>query len=125
MFRRHPFLIYFVLTFGLSLVLAILIWQRVSTVDEIGAWFIAINIVSAVFYFYDKLISGSRATRVPEFDLFLLTMFGGWLGGGFIILTLRHKVSKPMFLAFFALGAAISVVLRDGYYQFVRPQLGG
>ena len=123
--RRHPYLWFGLITLAFSGGLAYFIWLNVTAVDEVGAWFIAINAVALVTYAYDKSIAGSGATRVPERILLLLVVLGGWIGGLIGIVRGRHKTLHTEFQFRFVICTVISIGLGMMYYQIIRPLLGG
>ena len=61
------------------------------------AYFLAVNLITFVFYFYDKIISNSRLTRVPEIIFHLLAIFGGSPMALLAQKMFRHKTIKPSF----------------------------
>lgn len=123
--RIGPISLFGLLSFGVSAVLAYAVWKSTPpTVDELGAWAIALNIVAFVIYLYDKRIAGGGATRVPEVILLALVLFGGGLGAIVAMLLSRHKMSKSEFLMLYGLCVIGSLLLRNIYYQNIQPALG-
>lgn len=119
-----PYLTFGVLSFGISGVLAYVIWQSTPALDELGAWVVAVNFIAFLLYVYDKAIAGGGVTRVPEMILLALVLFGGGLGAGAAMALRRHKTSKPDFLALYGLCVIGSLLLRDMYYRSIQPALG-
>ena len=103
------------ISFTLILILIFRTW------DYVFLWLIAINLVTFVTFRYDKAVAPTRAVRVPEGILLMLTLLGGF--GGAIIEQLldRHKTQKASFRALFWPCAAISLALLVIYYFVVCP----
>ena len=87
-------------------------------IDLIFAYFIAINLVTLIMYFYDKKISQRRGVRVPERILHGLSFFGGSICGLIAQKVFRHKTKKGSFLFVYWL----IVILQLGliFYQFLK-----
>lgn len=103
--KRHPFLFYAILFFGLTLAGTLAIWWILKW-DIVLAWLISVTVVTLLAYRFDKGIAGSERTRVPERILLLLALAGGSLGAilGMYFIGDRHKTSKTSFmLPFFAI----------------------
>ena len=71
--------------------------------------------VTYVFYALDKNAARKGAWRIPEAQLHLLALIGGWPGAVFAQQSLRHKSKKPSFRFVFRLtvilNAAVAVWL--------------
>jgi len=61
------------------------------------AWLGLTTVLAFLLFGYDKFSAGRLGSRVPEIQLLLLGALGGWLGGLFAILVLRHKTAKRSF----------------------------
>ena len=62
-------------------------------------WYLlSVNLVALGVYGYDKLISSSDRTRVPELALQSLVLLGGTIGALVGIFGFRHKTRKVWFL---------------------------
>jgi uncharacterized membrane protein YsdA (DUF1294 family) len=82
-------------------------------------WLLVVNVVAFVFYRYDKRQAVKEGMRVPEIDLILLTLLGGFIGAGMgMYVHPRHKVKKPKFVLALWLGAAIQAAVV--YLLFLR-----
>ncbi|MEZ5406546.1 MAG: DUF1294 domain-containing protein [Acidimicrobiales bacterium] len=80
-------------------------------------WLGAINLVTPIFYWWDKRQAQLQGFRVPEFTLLGLGAVGGWPGGLLGRLAFHHKTSKLSFrLKFWAIVALHLVV---GIWWFV------
>jgi uncharacterized membrane protein YsdA (DUF1294 family) len=91
-------------------------------VNPITAWLISINVIAIITFRYDKLIAGSKRTRVPEAILLLLEAIGGTLGAGIAmwILRPRHKSeSHDFLLRYYAIIAMQIIGLVLLFYFFV------
>ena len=122
MFRRHPFLYYAVLFFGLTII-ATLALSLFLHMDIVLAWIISITVITLLAYRFDKSIAGSDRVRVPERVLLLLALAGGSLGAiiGMYFLGERHKTSKTSFmLPFFGILIVQAIIL--GFYFWTRLQ---
>ena len=75
--------------FGAAVLLAIWLWNAVST--GLLAWLVAINLVAFVTYWYDKKIAGTGKTRVPELVLVSLAFAGGWMMAYVAMRIFHHK----------------------------------
>lgn len=114
--KRHPFLFYAILFFGLTLAGALAIWWILKW-DIVLAWLISITVVTLLAYRFDKGIAGSERTRVPERILLLLALAGGSLGAilGMFFIGDRHKTSKTSFMLPF-IGILIVQAILVGIY---------
>jgi uncharacterized membrane protein YsdA (DUF1294 family) len=98
--HRDPTLRYGIIALAATALLALAMyfwldwaWFRV--------WTIGVNVVTFLFYRYDKRrAQHPDATRVPESVLLLLTVVGGFAGAwAGMFLPPRHKTRKPLFWA--------------------------
>ncbi len=114
--KRHPFLFYAILFFGLTLAGTLAIWWILKW-DIVLAWLISITVVTLLAYRFDKGIAGSERTRVPERILLLLALAGGSLGAilGMFFIGDRHKTSKTSFMLPF-IGILIVQAILVGIY---------
>lgn len=118
--RRHPFLFYAILFFGLTLLGTLAIWWFLHW-DFVLAWLISITVVTLIAYRVDKRIAGSDHTRVPERVLLLLTLAGGTIGAiiGMWFLGEHHKVRKTSFMLPF-IGILVVQAVIVGLYFWSR-----
>ena len=91
-----PVRFFAMLSFGAAIGLTAVIWWYFSF-DVVLAWLIAITLVSFLTFGYDKAISGSKRTRVPEKVLLALTLAGGTIGTFAGRAIFRHKTIKMSF----------------------------
>lgn len=60
-------------------------------------WLLAINVVTAALYAWDKQAARRGARRVPEMRLFLLNALGGFVGAWIVFFGMRHKTRHTSF----------------------------
>ncbi|KAJ3186706.1 hypothetical protein HDU85_007526 [Gaertneriomyces sp. JEL0708] len=63
----------------------------------IGGYFAIINVGAVGLFWYDKQQALKRQWRVPERQLQLTGLLGGWIGGLWAMQTFRHKTVKKSF----------------------------
>lgn len=63
----------------------------------IGGYFVAINAASVTLFWYDKHQAQNRGWRIPEKQLQLSALLGGWVGGFWAMKTFKHKTIKQEF----------------------------
>ncbi|KAI9014897.1 hypothetical protein BC832DRAFT_527869 [Gaertneriomyces semiglobifer] len=63
----------------------------------IGGYFTIINAGAVGLFWYDKQQALKRQWRVPERQLQLTGLLGGWIGGLWAMQTFRHKTVKKSF----------------------------
>lgn len=65
----------------------------------LGGWIGGMSLLAFLMFGYDKWQAGRKGgRRVSEASLWLVSAFGGWLGGLAAILIFRHKSAKAFFL---------------------------
>ena len=67
----------------------------------VPALYLAVSLVTFLFYAADKAAARKGIVRVPEAHLHLLALFCGWPGAVVAQQLLRHKSKKPSFRAVF------------------------
>ena len=122
--RGGPWLVYSALSVGLALVLAGVLWYLVDFMDPLLSWVAAISIVAFLVYGYDKALSKTKRTRVPESVLLALVFIGGTLGAVAGMAVFRHKTSKGSFQLKLLIVVAVQVALIALYYGMIRPYYG-
>ncbi|MCL4198330.1 MAG: DUF1294 domain-containing protein [Phycisphaerales bacterium] len=72
-------------------------------------WFIAVNVVAAGAFIYDKQASrrNDPGRRIPELALLWMCLIGGSVGGIVVMLGRRHKTIDPQFR--FVLGIIVGI----------------
>jgi len=112
---RSPQLVY-----GLAALIATLllgfIANRWLQWDFYWIWLVVVNVVTFVFFRYDKNQAQKEgATRVPEIILFALMLAGGVIGGAAgMLMRPHHKTHKPMFWIVLAVATALHAFLIFG-----------
>ncbi len=120
---KNPVFRYTLITFGVSLVGAVLI--ALNGVDPVLAWLLVISLVTFLTYGYDKLIAGSGRTRVPERVLLALAFAGGTLGALAGMWLFRHKTAKASFRLKFWLVVVAQIAVLVVYFAYIKPQFMG
>jgi len=104
----------------ISLVFTLLLWWLFH-IDFLYSWLIVTNLIAFLTYGYDKLIAGSRKTRVPEKVLLLLALMGGSLGALVGMYVFHHKTSKQSFLTRFWIIFGVQMILVIVYFIWLKP----
>lgn len=107
-------------TFGTAIILSVLLWRAFS-LDPVLSWLMAITLVAFLTYGYDKAISGSDRTRVPEKVLLALTFAGGTIGTFAGRSLFRHKTIKASFRRQLWLVVGAQVILMILYMVLYSP----
>jgi uncharacterized membrane protein YsdA (DUF1294 family) len=119
-----PTWVYWVTFFGSAIALHFVLWWNLRFLDEVQTWLIAFNTVAFVSYRFDKNISETVWTRVPERLLLALVLSCGGIGAYAAMQRKpRHKTQRPDFLVKFWKCAIGSVVLLLVYLAVGRPLL--
>jgi len=100
---------YWLIPLGIALALTWLFWQLTLQIPL--AWWGAINCAAFLTFGYDKAISGSQHTRVPEIVLLALAFVGGYVGAFLGMLFFRHKTIKTSFQLKFWAVTILSITL--------------
>jgi uncharacterized membrane protein YsdA (DUF1294 family) len=74
-------------------------------------WLVAINVVTAIAYAYDKLAAPRGGRRVRERTLWILCLLGGVLGAWIVFFGMRHKTQHQSFWAVQSAASVLWVVL--------------
>lgn len=112
--RLGPIKYFGLITFGAVTVVAVTLWRSLSF-ELFFSWMIAINMVSFLTYGYDKAISGSGNTRVPERVLLALAFAGGTIGTFAGRAFFHHKTIKMSFRVQLWIVVGIQIILVLGY----------
>ena len=107
--KRFP-KIYFIFIVASSVVLFMLCLIA-ANMDVIISYIVSINVIAFVLYGYDKMISNTDKTRVPEVVLHLVSLVGGSLAALFAQNLFRHKINKYKFKLIFWFIVFIQAVL--------------
>ena len=76
-----------------------------------------INLITFVVYALDKWKAAKHKRRISEFNLLILSFFGGTVGAVSAMLIFRHKISKKSFLWKFGLIALLQIIILVGYWK--------
>lgn len=83
---------------------------------SLGIYLITLNIATFVIFAYDKWCAMHRKSRIPEFILLILSLFGGAIGGYLAMGILRHKIRTW----YFAVGLPFMIVLQVILIVYLR-----
>jgi uncharacterized membrane protein YsdA (DUF1294 family) len=122
--RGGPWLAYGLLFLLLAIVLAGALYYFLKFLDPILAWVVAVSLVAFLAYGYDKALSKTKRTRVPERVLLFLVLIGGTLGAVAGMVVFRHKTAKGSFRLKLLIVMALQVALIAVYYGMIKPYSG-
>lgn len=100
-------------------VLALLVWRQQLPVALFG-WYLLAGAVTFFLYAKDKKAAQHHTWRIPEMQLHVCSVLGGWVGAMLAQQFLRHKTQKPDFrLAYYLtvvinLGLLLAAMIRYG-----------
>ena len=91
----------------------LLLWLVFVILLFINKWlfYIAIGVVTAGMFYWDKQSAIKRERRIPERTLLLYSLLGGAFGALIAIFTIHHKSSKPEFYIPVIIFAGIHIVI--------------
>jgi uncharacterized membrane protein YsdA (DUF1294 family) len=118
MSKHDPKRFFFVIAIILIAIVSGLLWWK--HVHPVYAYLAAINLITFLFYGYDKRQSQSNNFRVPELILHLLALLGGTPGALLGQLVFRHKTKKLSFRIVFLAIVLIQVGLGFCYWRYWR-----
>lgn len=122
--QREPWLVYGLVTLLLAVALAAAAYWLLEPLDPLLSWVLALSLVTFLTFGYDKAISGTKRTRVPESVLLALVFLGGTLGGVAGMVVFRHKTAKGSFQFKLLLVVAVQVALIAVYFGMIKPYFG-
>jgi len=107
--RSNPYLFFYGAAFFIFAVgfLALLYYSRLS---PLGCYLMALNIAVWALVGYDKSVSGTQATRMPEKAAYVLALLGGSVGLLAGMRMFRHKTCKAGFQYVVALIVVLQAV---------------
>ena len=117
--RISPFRLYGIIAFALAIAVAVILYKWLS-LGQIVCWLISINLVSFLFFGFDKTAATSKWLRIPEDVLFSLVLLGGCVGGLGGMVLFRHKVSKSSFQRVFWTIVAMEIAGVCLWYFVIR-----
>ena len=101
------------------LVFAYAFLQPVVVAECAVSFLLAVNLVTFIYFCYDKAIAGRPGYRVPEYVLHWLSFFGGWPAALVAQEFLRHKTRKRSFRRrYFAILLVHVVVVGICWYKW-------
>jgi len=95
MFKNSPYTIYGIT--ALILTIIFLISFSSISLSIIISYLISINLVTFLYYGFDKMIAGSESVRIPELVLHSLALAGGSPAGLLAQKLFHHKTIKTSF----------------------------
>jgi uncharacterized membrane protein YsdA (DUF1294 family) len=101
----------------IAIVSGLLWWKRVH---PFYAYLAGINIITFLFYGYDKRQSLKNKGRIPELTLHLLALLGGSPGALLGQLSFRHKTKKLSFKIVFLAIVLIQAGLGFCWWRYWR-----
>jgi len=100
------------------LVLAVILIAILSSIffyliegNFLYAYIISINLITLLFYGYDKYQAGNNGFRIPETALHLLALTGGSPAAFLGQILFRHKTRKLKFLLVFIMIVIIQIIV--------------
>ncbi len=94
--------------FAAIMALTIIVWGMPLWVLAIYG---GVSLISLLFYRQDKLAAINGTRRVPEEQLHLLGIVGGWPGGVVAQHIFKHKTQKARFARYFWFTVALNVLI--------------
>ncbi len=98
------------------------IWKRFLPAWVAGV-LVGINVVTFMRYWFDKYAASRRQWRTPESKLHFWSVAGGWPAAWLAQQVLRHKSSKPDFLAVYCATVFLNLAAWGGWYWLDHVQL--
>lgn len=89
-----------------------------------GAYFGLINAASAALFWYDKHQATTHGWRIPEIQLQLSALLGGWIGGMYAMKEFRHKTKKTSFRVPYFICVGVNVLGVAGGLAMMRYSNG-
>ncbi len=87
-------------------------------------YYIGINIITFLFYVYDKTAAQSDMWRIKEDTLHLLSISGGWAGALIAQDIFRHKTQKKAFRTTFYMTVFINCLVSGiGFIYIHNPNI--
>ena len=116
--KRNPANFFFVIAIVLvAIIFGILYWLQVNPVYS---YFIGMNLITFMFYGYDKQQSRNNRPRVPEVVLHMLALLGGTPGAFLGQLFFRHKTKKLRFRIIFFAIVLLQILLGFYYLRYYQ-----
>lgn len=81
-------------------------------------YLLLVNISEFLAMYFDKKRAVRKRWRIPEFDLLLIGMIGGGIGGLLAQQLFQHKTKKIRFYFFFIFGTLVAIAIL--YFSYKR-----
>lgn len=78
--------------------------------------------ISFIMYLDDKERAIKGKSRIPEFNLFMADIYGGWIGASFAQKFFNHKTTKMSFRVYYYIAIALNILISVLCYR-VYPHL--
>ena len=78
--------------------------------ENIWIYFLVINLMAYIAFWFDKKLSQTSTQRIPEASLLLLCLLGGTIGGYIASQKFRHKTKKGPFRAKFYMVVFVQII---------------
>ena len=101
---------FLIISIVLIVLLSLLIYYLTKT-KALYAYLLSVNIITFLFYGYDKHRAKDNGARIPEVVLHVLALIGGSCGALTGQLFFRHKTRKRKFLAVYAMILVIQTAI--------------
>ena len=102
---------YFLILAIILIVILSFLFSHFIKIHFLYAYLISINLITLLFYGYDKQQARSNGFRIPEVVLHLLALIGGSPGALLGQILFRHKTRKVKFSFVFIMIVIIQVVV--------------
>ena len=102
---------YFLILAVILIVILSFIFSYLIEINLLYAYVTSINLITLLFYGYDKHQAGNNGFRIPEIVLHLLALIGGSPGALLGQILFRHKTRKVKFSFVFIMIVIIQVVV--------------
>lgn len=86
-------------------------------ISAVIGYFLSINMVGLLLFFYDKKIAGRKNTRIPERVLHAVTALGASISTTIAMIAFRHKTQKSSFLMTHWVIIVFQIAVLLGWYQ--------
>jgi uncharacterized membrane protein YsdA (DUF1294 family) len=109
-------------SYGIIIAIVAILIFSIGFYFELNFWliyFLTINLLTFIFYFYDKVISSSKMMRLPEIIFHWLTFLGGSPSAFLAQKVFHHKTRKTSFQIIFWLIVLVQIVLVIFVYNWL------
>ena len=110
--RMHPKLEWTIYPLIFSIILTVPVWAFSPFDQELQiSWMIGTSITLFGLYGYDKGQAKGDGRRIPELNLHMMSLLGGFLGGLVGMFFFRHKTRKTVFYGIFIASAILHAII--------------